>query len=177
MARREAVSRARCSTWALVGADGAEIVGARGFAAWNAALPVRFALAAGAGATKVSKRAVPVEGAVQGPAKRPRLEPARAVLAPYAGHALATGAGFRACLRCGEAWGWSVRPGVVCMRRADELPALVRQLLEVGALDVSLAAGSEGLRLLAAGWGWADQAVRAVRCRPPARARAPAPPD
>ena len=35
-------------------------------------------------------------------------------------------------------------------RRADELPALVRQLLEVGALDVSLAAGSEGLRLLAA---------------------------
>ena len=62
VARREAVSRARCSTWALVGADGVEVVEARGFAAWNAALPVRFALAAGAGATKGSKRAGPVEG-------------------------------------------------------------------------------------------------------------------
>jgi len=151
---------------------------AREWAAWNAALPVRFALAAGAGATKSSKRAVPVEGAVQGPAKRPRVAPCRAPLAPYAGHALATGAGFRACLRCGEAWGWSVRPGVVCPGRAAELPPLVRQLLEVGALDASLADCSEAVRVLAEGWGWAVMADIVVRGGPRTRARAPAaPPD
>ena len=59
--------------------------------------------------------------------------------------------------------------------KADELPALVRQLLEVGALDASLADGSEGLRALAEGWGWSVLADRAGRCRPPARARACAP--
>ena len=75
------------------------------------------------------------------------------------------------------AWGWSIRPGIVCGRLADELPALVRQLLDVGALDASLADGSEGLRAVAESRGWSSLAVRAGRCRPPARARAPAPPD
>ena len=60
LARREAVSRARCSVWALVDADGAENEDARGWAAWNAALPVRFAVQAGASAGKGSKRVVPI---------------------------------------------------------------------------------------------------------------------
>ena len=76
------------------------------------------------------------------------------------------------------AWGWSIWPGIVCPGRAVELPPLVRQLLEVGALDVSLAASSEAVRLLAEGWGWAAVAVRSMRGRPPARAPAlAAPPD
>ena len=100
-------------------------------------------------------------------------------LAPYAGHALATGAGLRSCLRCGAAWGWSVRPGIVCPGKAVALPPLVVQLLEVGALDVSLAAGSEAVRALAVGWGWrAVSAVRGVSGRLPARAPARVdPPD
>jgi len=179
LARREAVSRARCSVWSLVGADGCEMEAARCWAAWNAALPVRFAIASGAGACKGSKRVVPVEGPVQGPAKRPKVEPVRVGLAPYAGHALATGAGLRACLRCGAAWGWSIRPGIVCPGRAVALPPLVVQLLEVGVLDVSLAAGSEAVRTLAVGWGWrAVLAVRGVSGRLPARAPARVePPD
>ena len=39
--------RARCPVWALEDADGVEDVGARDWAAWNAALPVRFAVQAG----------------------------------------------------------------------------------------------------------------------------------
>ena len=47
-----------------------------------------------------------------------------------------------------------------------------------GALDVSLAACSEAVRLMAVSWGWAARAVQVVRGRPPARARVPAaPPD
>ena len=88
------------------------------------------------------------------------------------GHALATGAGMRACLRCGLAWGWSVRPGEVCAGRAVALPPLVLQLLEVGALDASLQEGTVAVRSLAVDWGWvAVPAVRRLNARWPARAR------
>ena len=117
-----------------------------------------------------------MEGPVQGPAKRPKVTPRNAGLAPYAGHALATGAGLVACLRCGGAWGRSVRPGEFCPGRAVALPPLVAQLLGVGALDVSLRAGSAVARELAEGWGWL--AAAPVIARPPARARpGAAPPD
>ena len=172
LARREAVGRARCPVWSLVDAAGCEIEAAREWAAWNAALPVRFAVQSGASAGKGSKRVVPVEGPVQGPAKRPRVEPRYVGLVPYSGHALATGAGMRACLRCGLAWGWSVRPGEVCSGKAAALPPLVLQLLEVGAHDASLQDGSVAVRSLAVDWGWvAVLAVRGMNVRLPAHAR------
>ena len=59
---------------------------------------------------------------------------------------MATGAGLVACLRFGCAWGRSVRPGEFCPGRAEALPPLVAQLLGVGALDVSLAAGTAVVR-------------------------------
>ena len=125
---------------------------------WNAALPVRFAGQAGVKLGKDSKKVVTVEGPVQGPAKRPRLAPRNVGLAPYAGHALATGAGLLACLKCGEVWGRPYRTSEFCPRRADELPALVSHMLGVGALNVSLLAGSAALRDAAGSWGWAAPA-------------------
>ena len=86
---------------------------------------------------------------------------------------------MRACLRCGSAWGWSVRPGEVCADRAVALPPLVSQLLEVGALDASLEAGPLAVRALAVEWGWvAVLAVRDMNACLPARALPRAdPPD
>ena len=108
------------------------------------------------------------------------MEPRKIGLVPYAGHALASGAGLRACLRCGSAWGWSVRPGEVCSGRAVALPPLVSQLLEVEALDASLESGPLAVRVLAVDWGWVavPAACAVMNACLPARARPRAePPD
>ena len=44
--------------------------------------------------------------------------------------------------------------GVLCEGFVPELPAMVRMILDAGALDVGLAAGSAGLRALAGRRGW-----------------------
>ena len=65
-----------------------------------------------------------------------------------------------------------MRPGEFCPGRAVALPPLVSQLLGVGALDVSLGAGSAVVREMAVSWGWCEPA------HPPALARPRvAPPD
>ena len=67
-------------------------------------------------------------------------------------------------------WGRSVRPGEFCSGRAVELPALVLQLLGVGALNASLVAGTAVARELAASRGWSAPA-------PPLARRYELPPD
>ena len=58
-----------------------------------------------------AKKVVPIEGAVERPAKRPRV---LAGLAPYEGHAPVFGAGCNACLKCGDVSGRTSSAGEVC---------------------------------------------------------------
>ena len=104
-----------------------------------------------AGVRDREKRVVPVEAALERPAKRPN----RALLAPYESHAEVYGGHCNCCLKCGRAWGAGRSAGVVCGGLVPELPALVTMLLLAGAFDERLRAGSAGLRALAARRGWA----------------------
>ena len=153
MATRDRTARARCPVWALVDAAGEERRDAMEWAAWNASLPVRFAASAGVRVRGRDKRVVPVEPALERPAKRPC--PARAFLAPYESHVRVCGGGFSCCLKCGKAWGAGRAGGVVCDGHVVELPAMVTLLLNGGAFDSGLREGPAAVRTLAARRGWA----------------------
>ena len=129
---------------------GVERLDAREWSAWNAGLPVRFAASAGVRLKGSAKRVVPVEPAVERPAKRPRI----AGLAVYESYAPVAGAGCNVCLKCGDAWGGNRPAGEVCGGFAAELPELVRMLLQAGASDDSLVSGRVGVRALAGRRGW-----------------------
>ena len=131
LATRARTAAARCPVWALVDGAGVERRDAMEWAAWNAGLPVRFAASAGVRFRDREKRVVPVEAALERPAKRPN----RALLAPYESHAEVFGGGCNVCLKCGRAWGAGRRAGVVCGGFVPELPALVTMLLMAGAFD------------------------------------------
>ena len=153
MATRERTAAARCPVWALVDAAGGERRDAMEWAAWNAGLPVRFAASAGVRVRGREKRVVPVEPALERPAKRPC--PARAFLAPYESHVRVSGGRFSCCLKCGKAWGAGRSGGDVCGGYVEELPAMVAMLMTAGAFDEGLSEGPALVRELAGRRGWA----------------------
>ena len=114
---------------------------------------MRFAASAGVRVRGREKRVVPIEAALERPAKRPC--PARAFLAPYESHAQVCGGHYNCCLKCGKAWGAGRAAGDVCGGFVEELPAMIAMLLTAGAFDAGLNEGSAGIRMLAGRRGWA----------------------